>query len=227
MPSYLQAYPSAIYGNPPPAGTSTGAQRESTTKAAILSTLPVGGFKGIALSVVPTIVAWSDQPVQQLSVNGSHPRSFAESGVVLTAPVEEIGAGSLPAGVITGRLLDVEGDAQPQAGPPGMVVLAKGSVTYSFVAPLASGARLSGVSIMSTNPFGFKGGVPGSETPSTLTGEVWDWTQSAWIPVNYMDSGATTVPEAGVNPTTGEVRLRLSSNGGFASGWLSLTGTVK
>ena len=108
-----------------------------------------------------------------------------------------------------------------------MVVLAKGAVTYSFVTPLASGARLSGVSITSSNPFGFKGGVPGSETASTVTGEVWDWTRSAWIPVTYVDSGATNVPEAAVNPSTGEVRFRLSSNGGFASGWLSLAGTVK
>ncbi len=227
-PSYMQAYPSLMYGNAPAADMSASEQREAAAKSSILSTLPISGFKGISLSVVPTIVAWSHQSFQDLTVNGSRPRSFAETGVVITAPVEEIAAGSLPVGVITGRLVDIEGDAQQQGGLPGVVVLSKGSVTYNFTPTLASGAHLSGVSITSSNPFGAKGVLAnGSETTSAPSAEVWDWGRSTWTSVTYVESGATVIPDAGVNPSTGEVRLKLSSNTAFGSGWLSLSADVK
>ena len=45
--------------------------------------------------------------------------------------------------------------------------------------------------------------------------------------VAYTDSGATAIPDTAVNPITGEVRLRVSSDGQFATGWLSLSGTVQ
>jgi len=227
IPAFLQAYPSAMYGGAPPANMSSSEQRAATTKAAILSTLPVSGFKGFTLSVVPTIVAWTDQPFQDITVNGAHPRSFAETGVVLTAPVEEISEGSLPAGVVAGHLADIEGDAQPGAGPPGVVVLQAGSVIYDFAPNLKSGSRLSGVAIVSSNFFGGKVGPAGAEGAPLVSAQVWDWGSSKWIDVTYADSGSTVVPAAGVNPSTGEVQMKLSSKGAFSSGWLSLTGDVR
>ena len=227
-PAFMQIYPSNIFGGAP-ANTSSSAERIAEIKGSILSMLPINGFKGISLSVVPTVVAWSDHPFQDVTVNGSQPHSFAQTAIVLTLPIDQIASGTLPAGVVVGRLVDIDGATQPQGGPPGLVNLQSGSVTYDFMPTLAPGLHLTGVSISNTNPFGGKGFVPpGTNGASgTVKGQVWDWAQSTWIDVSYQDSGATSVPDAAVNPANGEVRIKLSSVGPFASGWLSLAGDTR
>jgi hypothetical protein len=55
---------------------------------------------------------------------------------------------------------------------------------------------------------------------------VWNWTTSQWTAVTYADGGTTEVPQEAVNPKTGEVRLKLSSDGQFTTSFLSLSGTV-
>jgi hypothetical protein len=228
QPGYMQAYPSAVFGGAPAADMSAGAQREATAKAAILSTLPINGFKGISMSVIPTVVAWTNQPLERITVNGARPRSYAETGVVLTVPVDHVSKGSVPAGVIAGRFVDIDGDVQPQGGPPGVVVLQNGSITFDFAPNLEPGLHLTGASIVSSNPFGAKG-IPanGAETGSDVHAQVWDWAQSRWIAVTYADNASTAVPDSAVNPANGQVRLKLSSDGGFTSGWLSLAGEAR
>jgi hypothetical protein len=227
-PAYMQIYPSNVFGGAPP-NTSSNAERVAEIKGAILSMLPLNGFKGISLSVLPTVVAWSDQPFQDITVNGSQPHSFAQTAIVLTLPIDQIAAGAVPAGVVAGRLVDMDGAAQTQGGPPGVVILQSGSVTYDFMPTLAPGLHLTAVSISNTNPFGGKFAVPPGTSGAfgTVKGQVWDWAQSTWIDVSYQDSGSTSVPDAAVNPATGEVRIKLSSDGQFESGWLSLAGEVR
>jgi hypothetical protein len=227
-PAYSQIYPSNLFGGAPP-NTPSSAERVAETKGAILSMLPVNGFKGISLSALPTIVAWTDLPFQDLTVNGSQPRSYAETGIVLTLPIDQIAAGNIPAGVVAGRLVDIDGAVQSQGGPPGVVVLQSGSATYDFMPMLAPGLRLTGVSISNTNPFGSKGVVPpgANGSSATVKGQAWDWSQSTWVDISYQDSGTTSVPDGAVNPSTGEVRIKLSSDGQFSAGWLSLTGDAK
>jgi hypothetical protein len=100
-----------------------------------------------------------------------------------------------------------------------------GSITYDFAPSLAPGSRLGSASITSSNPFGPKGFGPAGTT-GTVKAEAWDWTQSTWVELNYQESGLTAVPDSAVNPAGGEVLVRFSSAGQFATGWLSLTGTV-
>ncbi len=73
----------------------------------------------------------------------------------------------------------------------------------------------------STSPKG--GGFPGQ----SLSAEAWDWSQSAWVHVAYTPLGTTTLPAGAVNPSTGEVRLRITVNGQAVLGAISLTGTVQ
>jgi hypothetical protein len=228
-PAFTQIYPSNIFGVPAPSNTSSNAERVAEIKGTILSMLPVNGFKGIALTVLPTVVAWSDQPFQNITVNGSQPHSNAVTAIVLSLPIDQIAAGNIPAGVVAGRLVDIDGTAQSQGGPPGVMTLQSGSVTYDFMPALAHGLHLTGVSISNTNPFGSKGfAPPGANGASgTVKGQVWDWSRSSWVDVSYQDSGTTSVPDAAVNPATGEVRIKLSSDGSFSSGWLSLAGVAQ
>src|SRR5207245_9075967 len=115
--------------NAQPTNQPTDVQREDYAKTQILSLLLTGGsFNGISLVSTPMLVAWTHQPFQDVTVNGSHPRSTSESAVALSLPLDEIGTGSLPSGLVSGRIVDVVGDSQGQ-GPPGMLLLQSGSVT--------------------------------------------------------------------------------------------------
>jgi hypothetical protein len=225
-PAYMQAYQSSFYGPRPP-GPMTDEQRDNQTKMSVIQTLPVTGFKGADRASIPTVIAWTKQPFEDLTVNGSHPRAYAQTGVVLTVPVNQIGAGTLPAGVVNGRVIDMEGEAQQGGGPPGMVIQ-KGSVTYAFTPALGPGLHLAKAAFVSPS-MPMKGGYAGSTgAASPLKVQLWDWSRSGWVDTQYSETpGSTTsVPDSAVNPTTGEVRLQLSSDNFFSAGGFSLTGEV-
>jgi hypothetical protein len=228
-PTYLRIYGSGFFNGPQPSQQSD-AQREDSAKTQILSVLPTGAtFKGLTLASTPLLVAWTHQSFQDLTVNGSHPRSTAVSAVALSLPLDQIGTGSLPTGIVSGRIVDVVGDTQGQ-GPPGMLLMQNGSVTYEFAPPLAAGTQLTGASLNTFNPYGGKfvpapGG--GTSTAPALHAQIWDWSRSAWSDVAYQDNGTTSLPDNAVNPGNGMVRLRLSTTGSFSTGTITLSGTVQ
>lgn len=228
-PAWTTIYGSSIYGttNSQPSGN----QRDNDAKTQILALLPLGtGFKGITSIASPMVVAWTKQSFEQVTVNGSQPRSEALSAVALSLPIEQVGVGPLPPGLVAGRVVDLEGGQQ--GGPPGMVMLTNGSVTYDFWPSLAPGTHLTGASLNASNLLAGKG-VPasGANSPaSALTGEAWDWSHSTWIAVDYQDNGTISLPDSAVDPSTGEVRLKVTatnSGGSFISTGISLTGTVR
>jgi len=229
QPIYTRIYGTAFFNGPQP-NQLTDAQREDYAKTQILGVLATGAsFKGISLASTPLLVAWTHQTFQDITVNGTHPRSTAESAVALSLPLDQIGTGSLPAGVVSGRIVDVVGDTQGQ-GPAGMLLMQSGSVTYEFSPSLAAGTQLTGASLTTSNPFGGKFiPAPGGGTPSasTVQGQVWNWSRSAWSDIAYQDNGTTTLPDSAVNPDSGLVRLRLSTTGAFLAGTITLSGTVQ
>ena len=230
QPLYTRVYPNASQSYGPGADQFSGRDRENLAKTQILSVLPVGGnFKGGMSLASPLLVAWTHASFQDVTVNGSHPRSTAQSAVVLSLAVDQLGAGALPAGLLSGRIVDVVGDTQGQA-PPGMLQLQSGSVTYEFTPALAGGAHLTGLSVNVQNPYGAKIGPPGTsaQTGPAVTGQVWAWSGSTWTDIAYQDNGVTALPDSAINPTTGLVRLRLSTTtGGLLGGSLTLSGTIK
>ncbi|HEX9546925.1 MAG TPA: hypothetical protein VF942_06280, partial [Acidimicrobiales bacterium] len=228
QPTYTRVYGAAYFNGPQP-NQLTDAQREDYAKTQILAVLTTGGSSKGSLAAAPMLVAWTHQSFQDLTVNGSHPRSTAESAVALSLPLDQIGTGSLPAGVVSGRIVDVVGDSQGQ-GQIGMLLIQSGSVTYEFSPSLAAGRHLTGASLTTSNPYGGKFiPAPGGGTPSapTVHGQVWDWSRSAWSDVAYQDNGTTILPDSAVNPDSGLVRLRLSTSGGFVAGTITLSGSVQ
>ncbi len=229
QPAYTRIYGTGFFNGPQP-GQLTDAQREDFAKTQILSVLLTGAtFQGGSPAGTPMLVAWTHQPFQDLTVNGRHPRSTAESAVALSLPLDQIGTGPLPAGIVSGRIVDVVGDSQGQ-GPPGVLVMQSGSVTYEFSPSLAAGQRLTGASLTTSNPYGGKFiPAPGGGTPSapSVQGQVWDWSRLAWSDVAYQDNGTTILPDSAVNPNSGLVRLRLSTSGGFLAGTITLSGSVQ
>jgi hypothetical protein len=63
---------------------------------------------------------------------------------------------------------------------------------------------------------------------SSTKGEAWNWSASTWVDIAYQDGATTLLPDGVVNPSTGELRLRLTvTNGGFLTTGISLAGTVE
>lgn len=225
-PGVYGIYPNYSFG--PTNGPPTEAQREGETKTRILSLLTGGAFKGIpSTSIVPQLVAWTNQTFQDLTVNGVRPREHRETAVAVTLPVEQVGTGSLPAGIVSGHIVDFVGDTTHQ-GPPGALMLQNGTVTYSFSAPIATGLHLSGASISSSNPYFGKSPVAAGSPAPTMSGEAWDWSHSTWVAIGYQDNGTTNLPDSMVDPISGVIRLRVTvSNGSFPASGMTLSGTVR
>lgn len=224
-PVYMQVYRNNLCCSGP-AGNSPDVERINETRSSILGTLSNVNYGPVAVSAAPVVVLWTQHPLEQVTVNGAQPRRYVENAVVLNLPIGQFGAGTIPTGVVLGRVIDVDAQLTP-AGPPGLIVANSGTVIYSFQPALAAGKRLGAVSLSSTNPYGGKFiGPNGASTPGVVKGQVWDWTTSSWIDVSYADGGTTTVPPEAVNPSTGEVRLKLSSDGQFTTSFLSMSGTI-
>ncbi|HET9847915.1 MAG TPA: hypothetical protein VFR68_05105 [Candidatus Dormibacteraeota bacterium] len=229
QPLFSRIYGSNYYGGPNGGGPNpTGAARDQFAKSQILSLLPLGiGFKGITSTTAPLFVGWTHDAVQSVAVNGAHPRSTAMSAVALSLSVDQIGAGTLPGGVVVGRIVDVVGDSSGN-GPPGMLMLQNGSVTYEFAPQLAPGTHLSGVSVSAVNPYGPKFGGPSGGSSPSVSGQVWDWAHGTWVDLAYQDNGTTSIPDNAIDPSSGTIRLRVSTtNSAFLAGTITLSGTVQ
>jgi hypothetical protein len=218
------------YMSGPRSSQPTDADRDGITRTAMLSMIAAPNYYGYSQSITPMVVAWTKQPFERIAVTGSQTRSKTQTAVAMPIGFGQIGPGQLPAGLVVSRIIDIEGTSQN--GPPGGVMMQNGTVTYSFMPTLATGKHLTAASLDSTNqnmkgggPPGGPAGAPGSPT---VKAEVWDWANSAWISLAYNFNGTSTLPTAALDPSSGEVRLRLTATGGQTMlGSISLTGTVE
>ena len=225
-PAYMNIYPN--YSFRPGGARPTDAEREGEAKTEILALLQGGGnFKGGGTAVItPMVVAWTQQPFETVTVNGGRPHAHAQTAVTMLLPIEQFGAGPLPANVVAGRIVDFEGETRQ--GPPGSLIVQNGTVTYQFRPRLAPGLRLAGATVVGSNAFFGPGGPVGPGGPaSTERGEAWDWSLSSWVDVAYRSGATTNLPAAVVNPATGEVRMRITVAGGAFITGLALGGTVQ
>ena len=223
-PAYMTIYPTSFFSNGGPQPVSADADREAFEKTSVLGLIS-GAITCCSPAIVPMVVAWSKQPGQDITIAGSRPRTTNETAVVLPLHVSGFGAGSLPMGMVLSRFTDIEGDAQQVS--PGAVQMQNGTVTFDFTPDLAPGAHLAAASLDSTysSP---KGPGPPPGPAQRLQAKVWDWLQSAWVPLDYNSSGVTAVPSAAINPSSGELRLQVAATGTqVLLGQISLTGTVK
>jgi hypothetical protein len=225
-PAYSTIYTNYLYGPPP--SQPTDADREATEKTSILSLIASPNYYSATAAITPMVVAWTKQPAERIAVTGSQTRSTAETAVVVRMAIGPIGPGQLPAGLVVSRFTDIDGTTQ--SGMPGAVLLQNGTVTYAFRPTLAPGKHLTLASLDSTSQMQNAGKPvpPGSSgSAPTLQAEVWDWARSAWVSIDYKANGPSALPPTAMDPSSSEVRLRLTVSGGQTYlGSLSLTGTV-
>jgi hypothetical protein len=227
-PAYMSIYTNYYNGNGGmQQGQPTEADRVGIEKTSVLSLVAAAGFNGFNPTIAPMVVAWTKQPYEQITVAGSQPQATAVTAVVLPLTVDQIGAGPLPAGMVVSRYTDIDGDVQP--GPPGigMVVMQNGTVTYDFMPSLAPGMHLTHASL-DTSTQSPKGAIPPNGSgQGGQQAKVWDWSKSAWVPQDLASIGTSTLSDAAINPSSGEVRLQITVSGGQSVlGSISLTGTV-
>jgi hypothetical protein len=183
----------------------------SGVRTAILQSLLTTTRSPSIPRITPVLIAWTDQPLQGLRVNGEQPHLKSESAVVVPLSLNGQVSGPLPAGLVTARLVDASGTVE--FGPSG-IVLNGGSATYELTAPLTPGSRLANAAITGGN---------------LLTAEVWDWSNGRWQPLGLL-ANATPLPDGSVDPATGTVRVRLTAIAGDSPGpmgAMSLTGSVQ
>jgi len=224
-PAIATIYPNPYNGyyNGPPPRQPTDADRVGLEKSAILSLVASAAYSGFNPTITPMVVGWTTQPYEHVTVAGSQARATTETAVVLPVAVDSMAAGPVPAGMVISRFTDIEGDTVP--GPPIGVQIQNGTVTYDFAPAIASGMHLTSAALDATTQLKF-GGPPG--TTQALQVNAWDWSQSAWVSVNYASAGTTALPEATVNPATSEVRLQMTAGSSSVYlGPISLTGMVK
>jgi len=224
-PGVFSIYPNYAMGPPP--NQPSEVLRVGQARTQILSLLQGGGFKGIPSTVViPLLVGWTSQPFQDLTVNGVHPRGHSEIAVAMNLPVDGVGVGPLSAGLVGGRIVDFDGDAQQAS--PGTLVVQNGTVTVQFKPRLAAGVHLAGASLTAPNAVFIKGPVTPNGSAATLSAAAWDWSRSAWVAIAYQENGTTALPAEAIDPASSEVRLRVVvSNGSFVATGITLAGTVQ
>ena len=224
-PLTMTIYPSNFQFNGASPNNPSDVERENETRSAVIATLTPYAYGGVPANPQPIAVLWTKQPFQTVTVDGAQPRTFVESAVVLNLPIAQVGAGAVPSGVVAARLVDLDAETTP-AGPPGLLMVSSGSITYEFDPALAAGTHLTSASITGTNPYVGKIGNGPNGAPATVKEQAWDWSAASWVDLSYQETGTTTLPDSAVNPVTGQVLIRLSSSGQFSAGYLSLTGTV-
>ncbi len=227
-PLFFRIYPNSQYG--PQSGPPSAAQREGNQRAQILQ-LVLGGFKGPATPVAPTLIAWTKEPLEAITVNGHIPRAHAENAIVLPLTIDQLASGPIPSGLLASRLIDATGELN--SVNPGGIYVRDGSAIFEFYAPIAAGLQLVEAGIRNSNPYGakFAPGPLGPTGPAAFAfkSEVWDWSRSAWTSIPLKDNDTAPIPAAAIDPATGTVRLRLRSVAGssFQAGYLSLAGTLR
>jgi hypothetical protein len=224
-PAYMSIYTNYYTGNGMQMQNQpTDADRIGIEKTSVLSLVAAAGFNGFNPSIAPMVVAWTKQPYEQITVAGSQPLATAQTAVVLPLTVDKIGAGTLPAGMVVSRFVDIEGDIQP--GPPAGVVMQSGTVTYDFMPALAPGMHLTHATLDTTNQSQKAGYGMGSAQVGQQV-KVWDWSKSAWVSQDFAAQGTSMLSDSAINPSSGEVRLQITvSVGPSMLGSISLTGTV-
>lgn len=232
QPAIYRLYPNTAFGQP----GSSAAYREGNERMTVIQSL-MGNGGPVSPRVSPLLIAWTHDPLQRIQVNGASPRVQSENAIVVPLAVTQLTSGTIPAGLVSGRLVDASGDVQ--LGPSG-IYLNGGSATYELQAPLSPGRQITGAALASSNPYGSKFGVanppvaPGpSSAPlaaSTMSSEVWDWRAGTWTPFALQDNATTPLPAGSIDPSTGTIRIRLTGSAGSAPssmGILSLVGTVQ
>jgi hypothetical protein len=213
-----------IYGNyynGPQPGQPTDAERDGIEKTSILSVVAGGSF--FSPAITPMVVAWTKQPNEPITVSGSQPRATTMTAVVLPLSFGSVGAGALPAGLVVSHFTDIEGDTQ--AGPPDALLMQSGTVTYEFTPGIAAGMHLKNASLDSTAQSPKM--APGSASSQSMQAAYWDWSKAAWVQLSYTALGTSALPDAAIEPSSNEVRLRMTISGGpVLVGAISLTGTV-
>ena len=161
-----------------------------------------------------TLIAWANQPVggaEDTTINGSNPAGQHENFIQMPLNLDVSGSATIPPGLITGHLEDIQGfDAETIL--PGVYTLTTSSLTFAFTLSNASNVQVNALNVTVPDLLSRSGG------PSTnirhLQASLFNWQSGAWDTIALQrDSFATvsrTNPGAYIDQT-GRVLVQITN----------------
>ncbi len=155
-----------------------------------------------------TLIGWADQPLTDgVTVNGWHPFERNESMIQMPLSLDFKSSSPIPPDVITGHIVDVQSyDAEMRLS--GIYAMIDGSITFEFLAPDVSAARVLTITLpdLWAHPFG-----PGSGfLTSHIQARVYNWRAGTWetLTLHQDDTLDPLDPSAYIGPS-GRVLLQI------------------
>ena len=146
---------------------------------------PLPGLSGatdplLVAGAPATLIAWANQPVggaEDTTINGSNPAGQHENFIQMPLNLDVSGSATIPPGLITGHLEDVQGfDAETIL--PGVYLLTTGSLTFAFTLSQAGGGQVKALNVTVPDLLSGSGG------PSTnihhLQASLFNWKSGTW-----------------------------------------------
>jgi hypothetical protein len=118
-------------GSSPPADPDE--QRLWQQRRQVLSAAVDSRYMDLPSGVSVLLVGWTDESSPEITVNGESPTKSSLTVFIDPVTPEVRGAFSLPGGMLTGQIVDVNATMIDSA--PGMLVLDSGDITYQFELP--------------------------------------------------------------------------------------------
>ncbi|MDY7077626.1 MAG: hypothetical protein SXV54_11960 [Chloroflexota bacterium] len=151
-----------------------------------------------------TLLAWTDLGPLDVQVAGVRASQMQTTLVVTHLPLPVVdGRVSLPPGLVSGRLIEMEGETGG-CGPTGQVYVGQGQAVLEYQLPSAlRGLEPTALTIHAGSEGGPAGGLP------VLS--LYDWAAGEWVELEGVESGSpynVTDPACFVNPAGGAIRLQ-------------------
>jgi hypothetical protein len=146
-----------------------------------------------------TFIGWADQPLaaaNAVTVNGIHPGGLHETAVVATLVISfATGSLTLPAGVITGRLIDAEALGVHLLSS-GSYAFSHGQITLEFSLPSLEHFRLQSMTLSQpVDPSILPGEQPGGSPGSSYVA-LYNWQTNSWEIIHLSQSNPFSTQNA-------------------------------
>jgi len=149
---------------------------------------PVDGNDPLLVAGAPvTLIGWADQPMDVangVTINGASSGGTHDSLIQMPLNIDLIGSSNLPPGVITGQVINAQGD-KVQTTSPNVYTMDTGSITFEYTLPEASSLQANSLTI--AEPV-----IAQAAGMSQLQVRLYNWNTHSWDTITLNNNSFTT-----------------------------------
>ena len=149
---------------------------------------PVDGNDPLLVAGAPvTLIGWADQPMDVangVTINGASSGGTHDSLIQMPLNIDLIGSSNLPPGVITGQVINAQGD-KVQTTSPNVYTMNTGSITFEYTLPEASSLQANSLTI--AEPV-----IAQAAGMSQLQVRLYNWNTHSWDTITLNNNSFTT-----------------------------------